>query len=148
MPYNDPIRKEYAFSALSVASAFTRNIRGPKGKRGKVSRLTGDVTTTIAFSTLPPIVTVTTTVAPVPNRKGGTVYSASTIVFTATLTALTAPVGFTFEQYGGVTGNNVLGDENSLPFTVPADSDLVFALAAAVGTPSGTIDLTLEMAWF
>lgn len=141
--YND-------YTGLSVGSAFSKNIRGPKGLRGRVKRILGSVTATTSWSTLAPVVTVTTTAAPVPNRKNGNTYNASTQVFTATLSATTAPAGFVYEQVQTIANGpgNVLVDENLLPFTLPADADIVFAMSAATGTPAGTIDLTLETHWF
>lgn len=137
--YDQTIMKEYTFDAINLGAAFSRNIRGPKGRRGQVRRLALSVTTSIVGA---PVLSVTTTVAPVPQIPSAAPGNASTVVLAYAIPATTAPAGLTSDTAAAST----VRDANFFTQTVAADADVI--LSATTLATSGVADITCQIDWF
>lgn len=142
--YDNPSRSIYNWNALTLTNAFSKEIIGPKGKRGRVIRALMSVTTTIVSPT-PAVLTVTTTQSPIPSSPSAPTPSASTVVLNYSIPPTVAPSALATDSLP----NSAVRDANYNYQVVPADAPLVVAISAASGTSAaGVIDLELEIDWF
>lgn len=143
MAYDTILAKEYSYAAVNLATAFTRTIRGPSGRRGKMSAsasLQGSVTTT---TTAGAVAAVASTGPTIPASPGVAAPTTPTTLFTFPIPALTAPTSF---SANAATPASIIRDVNNFPYEIPADTDVTITVTPNGAT--GVCDLVFQIDWF
>ena len=139
MSYDSFIVKEYPVLAANFANGFSRNIRGPFNRRARVRRVGLEVTTAL---TAGGVITLTSTMPTIPASPSFAAPPAPQVVFSWAVPASGAPAGVISDTLP----NNVLKDLNAFDFILPANADLIIALASNGST--GVADAILQLDWF
>lgn len=131
--YDKPDVREYAYPATNLAAAFSRIIRGPAGKTGRVRDVLVGLTVTPAGATTTPVVQVGAlgTLGAYAVLPTGTQAAPSALVASAVPKAL------------------VRDPVSNIQPLLPADTDVYINVVPASGTGlAGTGDIVVTIEWF